>query len=187
MLATEVHSDGIAVLRLDNEQRRNAQADKSSGQLSKHHNPVRGYHFLHTAVDAHSRLAYSELLADERKETAAAFWLRANAWFKECGFAVRKVLTDNGSCYRSHAFRDALGDIEHRRTRPYRPQTNGKVERFHRTLADEWAYARLYRSDAERCAEFPRWLHTYNHHRGHTALGGQPPATHVPNLSGQYI
>jgi transposase InsO family protein len=166
---------------------RNAQADKSSGQLSKHHNPVRGYHFLHTAVDAHSRLAYSELLADERKETAAAFWLRANAWFNECGFAVRKVLTDNGSCYRSHAFRDALGDIEHRRTRPYRPQTNGKVERFHRTLADEWAYARLYRSDAERCAEFPRWLHTYNHHRGHTALGGQPPATHVPNLSGQYI
>jgi transposase InsO family protein len=166
---------------------RNAQADKSSGQLSKHHNPVRGYHFLHTAVDAHSRLAYSELLADERKETAAAFWLRANTWFNECGFAVRKVLTDNGSCYRSHAFRDALGDIEHRRTRPYRPQTNGKVERFHRTLADEWAYARLYRSDAERCAEFPRWLHTYNHHRGHTALGGQPPATRVPNLSGQYI
>jgi transposase InsO family protein len=93
---------------------------------------------------------------------------------------------DNGSCYRSHAFRDALGDITHRRTRPYRPQTNGKVERFHRTLADEWAYARLYRSDAERCAEFSIWLHTYNHHRGHTALGGQPPATRVPNLSGQY-
>ena len=99
---------------------------------------------------------------------------------------MRKVLTDNGSCYRSHAFADALGAIEHRRTRPYRPQTNGKVERFHRTLADEWAYARLYRSDAERCDEFPRWLHTYNHHRGHTALGGQPPATRVPNLSGQY-
>jgi transposase InsO family protein len=165
---------------------RNAQADKSSGQLSKHHNPMRGYHFLHTAVDAHSRLAYSELLADECKETAAAFWLRANAWFNECGFVVRNVLTDNGSCYRSHVFRDALGDIEHRRTRPYRPQTNGKVERFHRTLADEWAYARLYRSDAERCEEFPRWLHTYNYHRGHTALGGQPPATRVPNLSGQY-
>jgi transposase InsO family protein len=95
------------------------------------------------------------------------------------------VLTDNGSCYRSRAFRDVLGDITHRRTRPYRPQTNGKVERFHRTLADEWAYARLYRSDAERCDEFSVWLHTYNHHRGHTALGGQPPATRVPNLSGQ--
>jgi transposase InsO family protein len=154
---------------------RNAQADKSSGRLSKHHNPVRGYHFLHTAVDAYSRLAYSELLADERKETAAAFWLRANAWFNTCGITVRKVLTDNGSCYRSHSFRDALGAVEHRRTRPYRPQTNGKVERFHRTLADEWAYARLYRSDAERCAEFPLWLHTYNHHRGHTALGGNHP------------
>ena len=146
----------------------------------------RGYHFLHTAIDAHSRLAYSELLIDERKDTAADFWQRANKWFNACGFTVRKVLTDNGSCYRSHSFRDALGQIEHRRTKPYRPQTNGKVERFHRTLADEWAYARLYTSDAERCAEFPRWLHTYNHHRGHTALGGQPPATRVPNLSGQY-
>ncbi|GFM19752.1 insertion element ISCmi2 transposase [Mycobacterium sp. PO1] len=115
---------------------------------------MRGYHFLHTAIDAHSRLAYSEILSDERKETAAAFWLRANAWFNHIGgFAVRTILTDNGSCYRSHKFCDALGDIKHRRTRPYRPQTNGKVERFHRTLADEWAYARLYRSDAERCAE----------------------------------
>ena len=165
----------------------NSQADKSSGLQSKYHNPVRGYHFLHSAIDAHSRLVYSELLADERKDTAAGFWLRANAWFADSGITVRKVLTDNGSCYRSHAFRDALGDIEHRRTRPYRPQTNGKVERFHRTLADEWAYARLYTSDAQRCQEYPRWLHTYNHHRGHTALGGQPPASRVPNLSGQYI
>lgn len=166
--------------------RRNKQADKSSGRQTKHHNPVRGYHFLHTAIDAHSRLAYSELLADERKDTAAAFWLRANTWFIRQGITVRKILTDNGSCYRSHTFREALGDIEHRRTRPYRPQTNGKVERFHRTLADEWAYARLYTSDAERCDEYPRWLHTYNHHRGHTALKGQPPASRVPNLSGQY-
>ena len=165
---------------------RHSQADKSSGLLNKSYQPLRGYHYLHTAIDAHSRLAYSEILADERKETAAAFWLRANAWFTKCGITVRKVLTDNGSCYRSHAFRDALGDIEHRRTRPYRPQTNGKVERFHRTLADEWAYARLYTSDTERCEQFPIWLHTYNHHRGHTALGGQPPASRVPNLSGQY-
>ena len=165
----------------------NSQADKGSAVLSGYRNPVRGYHFLHTAIDGHSRLAYSELLADERKETAAAFWERANHWFTERGIHIRNVLTDNGSCYRSHAFRDALGDINHRRTRPYRPQTNGKVERFHRTLTDEWAYARLYRSDAERCEEFTAWLHTYNHHRGHTALGGQPPAARVPNLSGQYI
>lgn len=166
--------------------RRHWQADKSSGATTKYRNPVHGYHYLHTALDGYSRLVYSELLADERKDTAAAFWLRANAWFTECGITVRKVLTDNGSCYRSHMFHDALGTIEHRRTRPYRPQTNGKVERFHRTLADEWAYAQLYTSDADRCAEYPRWLHTYNHHRGHTALNGQPPASRVPNLSGQY-
>lgn len=164
----------------------NHKADKSSGQFNTYGQPRRGYHFLHTAIDGHSRLAYSELLADERKDTAAAFWLRANAWFNGCGIRVRKVLTDNGSCYRSNVFRDALGDIEHRRTRPYRPQANGKVERFHRTLSDEWAYARLYTNDAQRCQEYPRWLHTYNHHRGHTALGGQPPASRVPNLSGQY-
>jgi transposase InsO family protein len=165
--------------------KRHSQADKT-GTTNKYRQPLRGYHFIHTAIDAHSRLAYSELLADERKHTASDFWLRANAWFASNGIVVHKVLTDNGSCYRSHVFRDALGDIEHRRTRPYRPQTNGKVERFHRTLADEWAYARLYTSDAQRCAEYPHWLHTYNHHRGHTALGGQPPASRVPNLSGQY-
>jgi transposase InsO family protein len=165
--------------------RRNSQADKTD-RTNKYRQPLRGYHFIHTALDAHSRLVYSELLADERKQTAADFWLRANAWFASKGIIVRKVLTDNGSCYRSHVFRDALGNIEHRRTRPYRPQTNGKVERFHRTLADEWAYARLYTSDQQRCAEYFSWLHTYNHHRGHTALRGRPPASRVPNLSGQY-
>src|SRR5262249_18539866 len=128
--------------------KRNSQADKT-GTTNKYRQPLRGYHFIHTAIDAHSRLAFSELLADERKGPAVAFWARGNAWFASKGIVVQKVLTDNGSCSRSHAFRDALGDIEHRRTRPYRPQTNGKVERFHRTLADEWAYARLYRSDAD--------------------------------------
>ena len=146
----------------------------------------RGYHYLHTALDDHSRLAYSELLTDERKDTAAAFWRRANTWFASHGVVVRRVLSDNGSCYRSGAFAAALGPaVTHKWTRPYRPQTNGKVERFHRTLADEWAYARLYRTDTERCDAFPTWLHTYNHHRGHTALGGLPPASRVPNLSGQ--
>lgn len=164
---------------------RNSQADRSSGRFNKSRQPLRGHHFLHTALDGHSRMAYSEILTDERKETAAAFWIRANTWFAERGILVRKVLTDNGSCYRSHAFRDALGVIEHRRTRPYRPQTNGKVERFHRTLADEWAYAQLYRTDAERNQRYPAWLHTYNYHRGHTALGGKPPASRVPNLTGQ--
>jgi transposase InsO family protein len=130
------------------------------------------------------------MLADERKETAADFWSGANHWFNRCSYSVRKVLTDNGSsCYRPRAFRHTLGDIGHRRTRPYRPQPNGKVERFHRAMADEWAYARFYTSDAERCAEYPRWLHTYNRHRGHTALGGLPPASRVPQplRSGQLV
>jgi transposase InsO family protein len=144
-----------------------------------------GYSFLHTALDDHSRLAYSELLTDERKETAAGFWTRANDYFTSCGITVVRVLTDNGACYRSFDFRDALGEVVHKRTRPYRPQTNGKVERFHRTLLEEWAYATAYASDTERAASYPQWLHRYNHHRGHTALSGRPPASRVTNLSGQ--
>ena len=146
-----------------------------------------GYHYVHNAVDDHSRLAYTEILTDETKETAAAFWERANAWFQAQGITVQRVLTDNGNCYRSRAFAEALGaDIRHKRTRPYRPQTNGKVERFNRTMLEEWAYARPYRSESERVAAFPEWLHRYNHHRAHTALKGQPPASRVTNLSGQY-
>ncbi|KFU75305.1 integrase core domain-containing protein, partial [Amycolatopsis lurida] len=101
---------------------------------------------------------------------------------------VTRVLTDNGACYKSRLWRDTLrdADITHKRTRPYRPQTNGKVERFNRTLLEEWAYARPYRSETERRDAYPHRLHTYNHHRGHTALDGKPPASRVPNLSGQY-
>ena len=148
-----------------------------------------GYSYLHNAVDNHSRLAYSEILADEKKETATNFWTRAQAFFTQAGITVERVLTDNGSCYRSRDWRDLLttAGITHKRTRPYRPQTNGKVERFNRTLLDEWAYARPYQSEQERRDAFPQWLHTYNHHRGHTALKGQPPASRVPNLTGQYI
>jgi transposase InsO family protein len=144
-----------------------------------------GYWFMHNAVDDHSRLAYSELLDDERKETAAGFWGRANAYFASVGITVQRVLTDNGMCYRSQAFADALGPtISHKRTRPYRPQTNGKVERFNRTALQEWAYARPYRTETERVKALTNWLHTYNHHRGHTALDGKPPAQLVPNLCG---
>lgn len=147
----------------------------------------RGYTFLHHAVDDHSRLAYSEQLPDERKETAAAFWLRARAFFADAGITVAAVMTDNGSCYRSHAFAAALGDdVTHRRTRPFRPQTNGKVERFNRTLAAEWAYAKPYASEAEREAAYAHWLHHYNHHRPHTGLGGSVPASRVHNLTGNY-
>ncbi|GGS74818.1 hypothetical protein GCM10010222_14840 [Streptomyces tanashiensis] len=144
--------------------------------------------YLHTAVDDHSRLAYSEIHADEKKETSTAFWQRAHAFFTGAGITVERVLTDNGSCYRSRDWRDSLAaaGITHKRTRPYRPQTNGKIERFNRTLLDEWAYARPYRSDIERREAFPGWLHSYNHHRGHTALAGKPPASRVPSLTRQY-
>ncbi|MEU0695336.1 IS481 family transposase [Streptomyces niveus] len=147
-----------------------------------------GYCYLHNAVDDHSRLAYSEILTDERKETAVAFWQRAHAFFAQAGITVERVLTDNGSCYKSYLWRNTLTTqgISHKRTRPYRPQTNGKVERFNRTLLDEWAYTKPYRTEAERREAYPAWLHTYNHHRGHTALKGQPPASRVPNLTGQY-
>jgi len=159
-----------------------------TGKTNAHRNPILGYGYLHTALDDHSRLAYTEILADETKATAVAFWNRAQAWFADAGITVRRVLTDNGSCYRSHAWRQTLtaAGITPKFTRPYRPQTNGKVERFHRTLADEWAYARPYNSETERRQAFGPWLHIYNHHRGHTALKGQPPASRVPNLTGQY-
>ena len=159
---------------------------RAAGQRNTRRGKI-GYWYLHNAVDDHSRLAYSEICTDERKETAAAFWGRAQAFFAGHGVTVRRVLTDNGSCYRSRLFADALGGVAHRWTRPYRPQTNGKVERFNRTLLDEWAYAQLYLSEADRVAAFPGWLHHYNHHRGHTSLGGKPPISRiaVTNLCGQ--
>lgn len=160
--------------------------DRAAGRRNKTKTPQNrrpGYAYLRNAVDDYSRLAYTEILSDEKKETAAGFWERANAYFQGAGITVKRVLTDNGSCYRSHAFADALGpEVKHKRTRPYRPQTNGKVERFNRTMIEEWAYARPYRSEAERVAAFPQWLDYYNHRRGHTSLKGLAPADRVPNL-----
>ena len=159
-----------------------ARRRKTAGQ------PNLGYGYLHTALDDHSRLAYTEILADETKDTAAAFLARAAAWYAAAGITIERVISDNGACYRSRLWAATctqLG-ITPQRTRPYRPQTNGKVERFHRTLADEWAYARPYTTETERRAALDPWLHLYNHHRGHTALKGLPPASRVPNLSGHY-
>jgi transposase InsO family protein len=147
-----------------------------------------GYAYIHSAVDDHSRLAYSEVLPDERAETAAAFWERALHWFAERGVRVQRLLTDNGAAYRSGTFTRLCAErgVSHRFTRPYRPQTNGKVERFNRTLLEEWAYIRVYRSEAARTGALDRWLHRYNHHRGHTALGGLPPISRVTNLPAHY-
>lgn len=146
-----------------------------------------GYGYVHNAVDDHSRLAYSEILPDERKDTAAGFWARACDWFAAYGIThIERVLTDRGACYRSHAWRDAVAatGTRHLRTRAYRPQTNGKVERFNRTELDEWAYAMEYSCETERRATLPDFLHYYNHHRHHTSIGG-PPISRIPNLPGQ--
>jgi transposase InsO family protein len=147
-----------------------------------------GYRYLHTALDDHSRLAYTEILPDERKHTVAGFWARATTWFTSHGIdQIKRVLTDNARCYGSDAWRDAVNTTgtRHLRTRPYRPQTNGKVERYHRILVEEWCYSRAYLSEDERAHSLPDWLHRYNHHRHHTAIGG-PPASRVTNLPGQY-
>jgi transposase InsO family protein len=153
-----------------------------------HGRPNIGYCYVHSAIDAHTRLAYSEALDDEPAATALAFWTRARAFFAGHGITVERVLTGNGSAYRSDAWRaehQRLG-IKHSRTRVRRPQTNGKVERLNRTLLEEWAYKRLYTSEKVRRAALSGWLHHYNHHRPHTALGNLPPISRCTNVSEQY-
>ncbi|MFD4263383.1 IS481 family transposase [Streptomyces sp. NPDC058534] len=149
-----------------------------------------GFDYIHSAVDDHTRLAYSEIHDDEKAATCAAFLRRAAAFFTAHGIdRIERVLTDNAWPYRkSFAWRDALTDLGASRklTRAYRPQTNGKVERFNRTLLDEWAYLRPYTSNTERTAALTDFLHTYNHHRCHTALGGHPPISRVNNPASQY-
>jgi transposase InsO family protein len=147
-----------------------------------------GYEYLHVAVDDHSRLAYVEVLPDEQAATAVAFWARAASWLSEHGIHPHRVLTDNGAAYRSHAWTTALTatGTTAKRTRPYRPQTNGKVERFNRTMAEECLYAATYTSSDQRRQALADWVHTYNHHRAHTAIGGQPPITRLNDLPGHY-
>jgi transposase InsO family protein len=155
---------------------------------NKYFNPKMGHAFVHTVIDDHSRVAYAEVHDDETAATATGVLRRAVAWFAARGVLTERVLSDNGSPYVSHLWRDTCAElaIKHSRTRPRRPQTNGKVERFHRTMADGWGYARCYTSEAERRAALQAWLHEYNHHRPHTACGNKPPATRLTNLSGQY-
>jgi transposase InsO family protein len=169
-----------------------------AGERRQRHNPTRidlegkrrhyvGYECVHVCVDDYSRLAYAEVLPDETKETAIGFLERALAFYRRHGITVERLLTDNGSAYVSAAHARAcrrLG-IRHLRTRPYRPQTNGKAERFIRTLVSGWAYGAIYGSSEERSAALDGWLWHYNHRRRHSALGRQPPVTRT-NVLGSY-
>ena len=152
---------------------------------------TRGWECVHIAVDDCTRLAYAEVLADERATTVVAFLRRAVAFFARHGMPVEQLLTDNGSGYRSmiHAIACRALGVRHLRTRPYRPQTNGKAERFIRTLLGGWAYGAIYRDSSERTAALDGWLWTYNHHRKHSALGHKPPIARLnerTNLLGTY-
>jgi transposase InsO family protein len=153
-----------------------------------HYNPKIGTAFVHTVIDDNSRVAYAEIHDDETAATAVGVLRRAVAWFGARGISVERVLSDNGSAYKSHLWRDSCAElgVKVKKTRPYRPQTNGKIERFHRTLAEGWAFSRHYNSESARRAALPAWLHEYNHHRPHTAIGAQPPISRLINLPGQY-
>ena len=140
-----------------------------------------GWEYLHVAIDDRSRLAYTQLLPSERKEDATAFLHSSLAWFKRHGVTVERVMTDNGAAYKSFAFRDALlaHGVQHKRTRPYTPRTNGKAERFIQSSIREWAYAQPFQSSAERAKAMHPWLQDYNTTRPHAALGGKPPVSRL--------
>jgi transposase InsO family protein len=166
---------------------------RQQGKANKHRqapgqHPRTGNAFVHTVIDDHSRVAYAEIHDDETAATATAVLRRAVAWYAARGVTIRRVLSDNGACYRSFLWRDACAElgITHKRTRPYRPQTNGKIERFHRTLAEGWAFKRFFASESARRNALPAWLHEYNHHRPHTATGNLAPITRLTNVPGQY-
>jgi transposase InsO family protein len=148
-----------------------------------------GYRFLHSALDDRTRIVYSEIHTNEQAITAVGFWARANAFYNQLGITVERVITDNGPCYRSRHWRTTLEELQitAKFTRPYRPQTNGKVERYHRILLEEWAYIRDWHSDRERSDHYEHFVHFYNHHRAHGALGWSTPiSTLKDNVSGHH-
>ena len=149
-----------------------------------------GYDFAHAIVDDHSRLAYVELLEDERAATVTAFVERALRWFEAQGIRGRRLMTDNAFSYvKNRSLRELLAEwqIKHLTTAAYRPQTNGKVERFHQTMGREWAYGMTYRSHRHRNQALPHWLQHYNERRPHSSLGDRPPISRVHNVRGQDI
>jgi transposase InsO family protein len=167
----------------------NRRATRDRTGLKSHRYEAKlGNCFVHTVIDDYSRVAYAECHDDEKAITAVGVLYRAVAWFAERGVIVERVLSDNGSAYISHLWRDSCTDlgITAKKTRPRRPQTNGKIERLHRTLADGWAYKKLYSSENARRAALAGWLHQYNNHRPHSALGGLPPISRLDNLVGHH-
>jgi transposase InsO family protein len=165
--------------------------DRSSRKLKRFGDQVlgvAGWEYVHVMIDDHSRLAYVEVLADERGTTAAGFLRRGVAWFAERGIVVERVLSDNGSCYRSRWHTEACAELRLRPlfTRPYRPRTNGKAERFIRTMLNEWAYAQTFQNSAARTTQLPRWLNHYNYTRPHGALGHKPPGSRQNNVPRNY-
>ena len=167
---------------------RAATVERTGTPRNKWRNPLIGTCYLHTVIDDHSRVAYVEAHDDETKETATAVLRNAVAWFADRGVSIQRVLSDNGSCYKSNLWRETCADlgITPKKTRPYRPQTNGKIERFHRTLAEGWAFKKFYNSDSARLAALPAWVHEYNHHRPHSAIGKAAPITRLNNLAGHH-
>lgn len=172
--------------------RQQGKSNRASTATERRKGPVRGpllgTALVHTVIDDHLRVTDAEICADEKAATAIGVLERAVAWFAERGVSVERVLSDHAAAHRSHAWAQACDrlKITPKKTRPYRPRTNGKTERFHRTLGDGWAYARLYTSKAERRAALPGWLHFSNHHRLHTAIGNQPPVSRLTNLPGHH-
>jgi transposase InsO family protein len=156
---------------------------------STRHGVLMRHAYVHTVIDDHSRIAYAEIHDNETAQTAIGVLRRAVSWFADRGVRVERVLSDNGSAYKSYAWRDACTElgITPKKTRPYRPQTNGKIERFHRTMTDGWAFSKHYSSESARRNALPAWLHFYNHHRPHTAIGKLPPVSRLNNLTGHYI
>ena len=140
-----------------------------------------GWEFVHVCVDDHSRVAFSQILPDEKADSAIAFLKAAVAYYKSLGVTVTRVMTDNGSCYKSFAFREACQELglKHKRTKPYTPKTNGKAERFIQTALREWAYAQAYPTSDRRAEELPHWLHTYNWHRPHGGINSQTPISRL--------
>jgi transposase InsO family protein len=167
---------------------KNRAATDPDRRKGKVRGPHLGHAFVHTVIDDHSRVAYAEIHDNETADTAIGVLRRAVSWFADHGVRVERVLSDNGPAYKSHAWRDVCAElgIRHSRTRPYRPQTNGKIERFHRTMSDGWAFSRHYTTESARRNALPAWLHFYNQHRPHTAIGKVPPITRLNNVAGHY-